>query len=614
MDKCYPRLLAAFLLMCMVSFSSSYAQFTIDLVVPDLIDSSFYQITTDVETHDFGATGFDNVTTFAYNHDGDSTNDYLGPTMVWEVGRTQTTRIINRLGTNNTTTVHWHGANIPAWTDGGPHQTIAPGDTFVPVFDIIEKPASLWYHPHAEDATLTQVQMGLAGMIIIRDPQDAVEPILPTNYGVDDFPIIIQDLKVDNDGNLDTNRVGGGTNIVNGTIRPVLNVPPQVIRLRILNGSTRASQSLMIVADTSNTVAAGRKPYSLLASDGGYISDSVRTIDSLLNGPGIRNEILIDFTGEAGQTYYLYNRRNSIPNNFVKANDGPLMQIQVGQNTVSPMGAIPTSLPNIPVLGPPDNTRIVDLGGQGAGNNDSLNPLADSLKFNINGRQFVIGTIDDTVNLGTIEDWQVRNTSTVAHPFHVHLVQFQIVGVEDLSGNPLPIPVEFLGPNDNIMVPSGQQVTIRMIFDSYGSSMPFDVNRDTYMYHCHILTHEDGYYALGYNSTVPNTPNIEQREHWGMMQQFVVWDGTVSRDLSQPLGPELTLFPNPAGDELNLNGDCTKLSTLKVYDLQGKLLMEKLLRPFSGTKTVDISDLQRGLVVVEWTSPEGRYTRKLIVE
>lgn len=585
------------------------------MTVPQLLDSAVYTLTADVETHDFGRTGYDNVTTYAYNHGTSQANSYLGPTLIWRKGRFQTTSITNNLGADNTTTVHWHGADIPPSTDGGPHQTIAPGATFAPQFDILDNPSNLWYHPHAEDATYTQVQMGLAGMIIVEDPNDTYQDTLPHTYGTDEFPIIIQDLTVANDS-IDTLQTGTRQAIVNGTIQPYLDVPPQLIRFRILDGSTRAAYMLMFVADTTQTTSADRQVFHIVGSDGGYVPDSARTVDSLYTGVGIRNDIVIDFTGMDGDSVYLYNLATSIPSATIGGGGGAaagkaLLKIKVGNTVVGTPGQIPATLPPFPQLGTPDKSRTIYLGGQSAQGFTSTNPMPDSLKFNINGRQFELQTIDDTVMFNTIEEWTVVNTSSVAHPFHIHLVQFQVQEVQDTAGNTLPFPVEMLGPKDDIMVQSGQQVIFRAHFNSYASPMPFNPDTDTYMYHCHILTHEDGYYEAGYQGAP--TPDIQQRQHWGMMQQFVVWDGTVSRDFSQPLGDNMVLYPNPATDEINLNGESTKLSSVKIYDLQGRKLMEKMLPPFSGTTSLDVSQLRPGMVVVEWTSPEGKFTKKVVI-
>ena len=100
------------------------------------------------------------------------------------------------------TTTHWHGADLPAEDDGGPHSLIEPGTTWVADFDVIQQAATLWYHPHAHGSTAEHVYRGGAGLIIIEDDNPAAA-VLPNTYGVDDIPVIIQDRDFTADGQLD---------------------------------------------------------------------------------------------------------------------------------------------------------------------------------------------------------------------------------------------------------------------------------------------------------------------------------------------------------------------------------------------------------------------------
>lgn len=99
--------------------------------------------------------------------------------------------------TNNlqvASTLHWHGMHLPAEMDGGPHQMVAPGDTWSPDWLIDQPAATLWYHPHLHGESAEHVYRGLAGMFIIDDPEESALA-LPRNYGVDDIPLIVQDRK-----------------------------------------------------------------------------------------------------------------------------------------------------------------------------------------------------------------------------------------------------------------------------------------------------------------------------------------------------------------------------------------------------------------------------------
>ena len=93
---------------------------------------------------------------------------YLGPTLRATRGEQVAVDVHNAL--DETTTVHWHGMHLPAAMDGGPHQPIAPGETWPPTWKIDQPAATLWYHPHPHGETAEHVYRGLAGMFILDDP------------------------------------------------------------------------------------------------------------------------------------------------------------------------------------------------------------------------------------------------------------------------------------------------------------------------------------------------------------------------------------------------------------------------------------------------------------
>jgi blue copper oxidase len=109
--------------------------------------------------------------------------------------------------------------------------------------------------------------------------------------------------------------------------------------------------------------------------------------------------------------------------------------------------------------------------------------------FHINGKAMDISRIDFRVPLGEIEIWEINNTSPMAHPFHIHNTQFRIL---DRDGKPPGAGEQ--GLKDTVLVYSGERVRIITQFEHYADA------RAPYMFHCHILEHEDA----------------------GMMGQFVV--------------------------------------------------------------------------------------------
>lgn len=596
----------------------SQSRFSTRMAIPDLYDRAADTLFVDVETHNFGVAGLTNVETFAYNHEFSGSNSYLGPTLTWRVGRTQSVHITNRLpdSAGMRTTVHWHGANIPAYTDGGPHQFFDPGESFDVEFPIIEPPTTLWYHPHAEDITYTQVQMGLAGLIIIRENGDPVEAIAPHTYGHDDIPLVLQDIHFNTSTTIDTTKGPGGapdrTMVTNGVVQPYLELPPQPVRFRILDGSTRNSYMVGFVTDTLDPVGS-RIPFYLLSSDGGYLPDSVRMVTSLETSPGIRNGVIVDFSNHAGETLYAMNFNDELRPGIVGSSvnrppvNNTFLQIRVGNNPIVPIGAIPASLPAIDPLPMPDTSRTILLTGF---------TKRDTTPLGIDSNQYDFNKINTIVKLGDTEDWTIKNETNVAHPFHIHLIQFYVQSVEDSFGNVCNIgdacfPKNLIGPKDDILVYPGEKITFRATFDTYGRPKPFtggNLDSAAYMYHCHILTHEDGYYRS-------TASTLASRAPWGMMQQFAVWDGTTRpTDLERPIEEDMVIFPNPADEVIYLNAESPKMSTVRIYDIQGRLLIEKVLPPFNGSTSIDVSAIDQGMILVEWTTTEGKQIKKIVME
>jgi FtsP/CotA-like multicopper oxidase with cupredoxin domain len=162
----------------------------------------------------------------------------LGPVIRVRRGDEVQMFVENRL--NSATTVHWHGLLVPGHSDGGPQQLIHPGEHWQPVLKIDQPAATLWFHPHPHGDTARQICMGLTGMIIVDDGSDA-RLGLPRAFGLDDFPLILQDRELDADGSIEYDNktldaldiaygARGDTVIVNGAITPVAKLRATVQR------------------------------------------------------------------------------------------------------------------------------------------------------------------------------------------------------------------------------------------------------------------------------------------------------------------------------------------------------------------------------------------------
>ena len=386
--------------------------------------------------------------------------DYLGPTLVAERGEKVVVRLHNGLPVP--TTVHWHGMHLPAKADGGPHQMIEPGGERSPSWTIDQQAATLWYHPHPHGTTTGQVSRGLAGMFILHDEAERALPI-PHEYGVDDIPVVVQDADFTSSGGIDTGAPGfvgptGGRLLVNGTLGPFLDVTTDVVRLRLLD----ASASRIYRFGFSD----GRE-FALIGTDGGLLEKPWRTASVQLS-PGERAEVLVRMT--PGETVTLRSTPPDLGINPVIArmNAGTdsfdVLQLRASEALAS-VGTVPDSL--VPMERMTASSASTERDFQLDG-------------VQINGRGMDVNRIDEVVTVGSTEIWNVRNGMSMPHSFHVHDVQFQILSV---GGN--PPPPELAGWKDTVYLRPDTEYRLIMQFTDYTDpKLP-------YMYHCHLLWHED---------------------------------------------------------------------------------------------------------------------------
>ena len=413
--------------------------------------------------------------------------DFLGPTVVLRAGSHVTLNVTNGIGV--TTTTHWHGMHVPAVMDGGPHQTIRIGETWTASFPVLNRAATYWYHPHPHAmlgqgaifdpmGTGYQVYEGLAGMLIVEDETSDALP-LPRSYGQDDIPLILQDRRFQDDGSFlhfpdpfdaatDPALRKGGHFLVNGVEAPVLDVGAQVVRLRVLNASNSRIYNLGF---------SDNRTFHQIVSDGGFLAAPV-SMERLLLAPAERAEILVDLGADRGRTISLrsFNAANGttlVPAPLQDVWDGvdfDLLEIRVGSATADAVRTVPGSLAPVP--------RIPESAAANAGSPRSFELNANP--FGINGKRMDMAVIDARVDLGATEVWEVTNPNRQAHPFHVHGDSFQI-----LSRDGVPPPAHELGWKDVVLVRPFETVRIIKRFLDYADPV------NPYMFHCHILEHED---------------------------------------------------------------------------------------------------------------------------
>ena len=425
----------------------------------------------------------------------------LGPTLILQQGDNVNITVENQLV--DTTTIHWHGLHVSPENDGGPHSIILPGQQWNPQFAVLDKAGTYWYHPHLHMKTDQHVSKGIAGLILVRDTEEA-SLNLPQTYGVDEFPVILQTKGFDGSGQIIAHTDLDTSVMVNGTINAVANFPAQVVRLRVLNAS---SQRVMEVGFSDN------RSFSIVGTDGGLLSAPVSKTRYRM-APGQRADILLDLTTSIGNNFQLMSfaselpsaiygsaqpgmgpgATNSLPDytsNPLNGNDFQLLDITVGPQVGTPVLAVPNSLASFSPLTESSANTTRNLTFTSAGAMGNLNG-----PFLINGASFDMSQVNYTIPLDNIEIWSLTNQTPIGHPFHIHDVQFFIL---DINGS--PPPPELQGYNDVVFVPGGMG-NVRFIAqfnDHANSTVP-------YMYHCHMLTHED----------------------MGMMGQFLVVDPNAS--------------------------------------------------------------------------------------
>ena len=388
---------------------------------------------------------------------------YLGPTLRAARGDQVGLRVHNELP--EMTTIHWHGMHLPAEADGGPHQTIEPGATWTPSWEIDQPAATLWYHPHPHGDTADHVYRGVAGLFIVDDPE-ASGLALPGDYGVDDIPLIIQDKRLDDEGELDfsqglispTGRLGS-TILVNGTHSPYVGIGDERVRFRLLNGSN---------ARVYNLGFADEREFDLIATEGGLLETPQR-IDRIQLSPGERAEIVAAF--EPGERIVLRSFQPELGTNFWERrfaggdDSFDLAEIRAAAS-LAPSPEVPDSLATGERYDPEDveRTRAFELSGQSR----------------INGRQMDTRRIDEVVRPGATEIWKVGNAAGTPHNFHVHGVSFAVL---DYAGEEPPLHLK--GLKDTVYVPPDRTVTLLVRFPDYADP------DSPYMFHCHMLQHED---------------------------------------------------------------------------------------------------------------------------
>ncbi|MBK7763689.1 MAG: multicopper oxidase domain-containing protein [Bacteroidetes bacterium] len=517
------------------------------IIIPDTLSGSTINLYLKDSTTQFYPSI--NTATIGYN------GSYLGPTIIINKGQSITLNVHNQL--NDTTTTHWHGLHVAPMNDGSPHNQIMAGATWSPSFTSMDDAATYWYHPHLHMKTMKQVLKGASGLIIVRD---AVESALalPRTYGIDDFPLVCQWKTFDVNKQIVMDDELDNATMINGNVNGYLNVPAQMVRLRLLNGS---SHRFFMFAINDN------RNFQVISGDESLLNAPV-TLNKLQLAPGERAEIVVDFSGQNGNTYYLKQLGTQLPSGYpggpagMMGTPGPLddtdfnlLQFNVTSVTTvpTPITALPTSLVN---------NSITPSTGAGSGNFQLQGqPMNSMTNFTINGVQYIENVINFNVTQDSTMIWSITNQSMMPHPWHIHGNHFY---VQTINGS--APPPQFQGKKDVVVVPpqGGTATLIMKYIDFSDSVMP-------YMYHCHISSHED----------------------LGMMGQFIV---NPKKNSPQSTGElqisNISFYPNPIENEIKIDAKNETISSITLHNSLGQIIEKKKIN--SSKTTIDASKISTG--------------------
>ncbi len=450
------------------------------------------------------------------------------------------------------TVVHLHGGLTPAAYDGWAENLFAPGQDAVFHYPMGQRAALLWYHDHVMGVTRFGVYAGLAGLWIIRDQRER-ELGLPEGPPFE-VPLLIQDRNfgLDDSGRL-TGQLIHKTDpevmeafapftVVNGKVWPLLEVRPASYRFRVLNGSNARTYRLVLLRDGEPEL--GR--ITQIGTDHGLLATPARVPgDGLVLASAERADLLVDFSDlEPGTELTLVNTAaapfDGAPFPAANARNAadpglmlPYPQIMGLRVVPGPAGrqTIPGELatdyrPPAPdsLAGAPRRTiALVERELDGAPSMLTMRELAiaeddhtgpvvtvtdgdQTTRYRTAAAHFEDATTFFPV-LGRHEVWQLINLTDDTHPIHVHLDPFQLLsrrpiryqipehGIEDraltatitLDRDPddelgHTIDDNEHGLKDVVRVNPSEIAEIAVRFTTYSGR---------YMYHCHILEHED---------------------------------------------------------------------------------------------------------------------------
>ena len=374
------------------------------------------------------------------------------------------------------TVMHLHGAKTSPENDGYPEDWFVPGKSALYYYPNQQEAAMLWYHDHAMGINRLNIYAGLLGTYFIRD---AVEDALNLPRGKYEIPLVIYDRLLTTEGQLFypvsdkpnapwVPEVFGDAMLVNGKLFPYFEVEPRRYRLRLLNGSNSRFYHLSFGSGM---------PFHQIGSDQGLLAAPV-ALKSLAIAPAERADLVVDFSAARGEQVLLKN------DSFV-----PVLQFRVSANKVEDSSSLPPALRPVPRTPETEavKTRLLTL-------DEYDNGVAEPILMLLNASHWMMPITEKPV-LNSTEIWTFINPTDDSHPIHLHLVRFQILdrqryepwtyqttGKLKFTGPVVPPEPNEAGWKDTVRADPKMVTRIIVRFEGF-------VGR--YVWHCHILEHED---------------------------------------------------------------------------------------------------------------------------
>jgi spore coat protein A, manganese oxidase len=375
--------------------------------------------------------------------------------------------------------IHLHGGRTPAASDGYPEEWVVPGKSQTCFYPSKQDAALLFYHDHTMGINRLNIYAGMQGLFIVRDARESALNLPSDKYEV---PLLIADRLLNKDGQLVypvsehperpwVPEVFGNAILVNGKLLPYLDVEPRRYRLRIMNGSNGRFYRISLTNGEAK-----KTEMHVIGNDQGLLSMPV-AVTRVPLAPAERADVVVDFSTMAGAHVKL------VSDSF------DIMEFRVAAKGMPDTSSLPATLrPPLRLDGSTAlRTRRLTL-------DERMDDIQRSMGMLLNNTPWH-APITEKATLGTTEIWELVNLTDDSHPIHLHLVRLQILdrrrfdsfeyqakGTLRFTGPVQPPEAYEAGWKDTVRADPGMVTRIVVPFEGYAGR---------YVWHCHILEHED---------------------------------------------------------------------------------------------------------------------------